>query len=430
MKSCLFAIAVLAMWGGPVNPLTAQKANYDEDQVPQYVLPDPLIMQGGDTVSSAGQWNELRRAEILKLFEDEMYGRAPKPVRPITFTQKTIDAHAIGGLASFVDVTIHLLGKVDGPTMNMLLVIPNGAAKPVPAFVGMNFMGNASTSTHPKIPLSDRWMRRNPAYGTPDNRMTEATRGTKASRWPYHEILARGYAVGTIYYGDVDPDFDDGFQNGIHPAFYRTGQKRPAANEWGSIAAWAWGLSRAMDYFERQTVIDARHVAVIGHSRLGKTSLWAGATDQRFSLVISNNSGCGGAALSQRKFGETVQRINTSFPHWFCDNFKKYNDREKTMPLDQHMLIALMAPRPVLVCSAQEDRWADPRGEFLACLHASPVFKLLGASGLSAKKMPAVHQPSLTTVGYHLRAGKHDVTSLDWQTYCDFADRHWGRKKK
>lgn len=403
------------------------ETNYYERNVPKYNLPDPLVMPDGTRVTDARKWRTERRPEVLELFRACVYGRSPVG-RPgnMTFEIFDLERKALDGSATRKQVRVNFTGEKSGPHMDLLIYLPNSGGKPVPMFVLLNFGGNHTINSDPAIKLSTSWMR--PGRGvSADNRATEQSRGASSSSYPVASILKRGYGLATIYYGDIDPDFHDDFKNGVHATFDRLVNVERAPDAWGSIGAWAWGLSRAMDYFETDSDIDQEHISVLGHSRLGKTALWAGARDERFAIVISNNSGCGGAALSRRRFGETVGRINKSFPHWFCDNFKKYNDNEDDLPVDQHMLISLIAPRPVYVASADEDLWADPRGEFLACRHADPVYRLLGVDGLGTDQMPGLDSPVKTgAIGYHVRSRGHALTEYDWQNFMDFADRHFG----
>lgn len=402
--------------------LLAQEINYDETKVPPYTLPDPLIMEDGTKVTSKQNWIEKRRPEILHLFETHVYGKAPASPKYLQFEVLSENRYAINNMATRKEVAVYFSeDKIH--KMTILIYLPNKRTSAVPLFFGLNFKGNHTICDDAEITESVTRMK--PRDGGDEIRPHAFKRGAASSRWPVEMIIAKGYGLATVYRGDIDPDYDDGFQNGVHPLFYNEGQTKPRPDEWGTLAAWAWGLSRAMDYFETDEDIDAGKVAVFGHSRHGKTALWTGAVDTRFAMAISNDSGCGGAALSRRRYGETVAKINNLFPHWFCENFKQYNNNEDDLPVDQHQLVALMAPRPVYIASAIEDRWADPKGEFLSGVHATPVYELLELPGLPVSEMPAVNQPEMQgTIGYHVRSGDHDINSYDWEQFIKFADIH------
>lgn len=416
--------AVLSVGGLlPHATVRADEFNYDESRVPEFTLPDPLVTLSGEPVTTVEQWNETRRPEILRLFEEHVFGKLPEGDVRLRTKLRSETSSALNGLAHRREITVYFTDDDSGPKMDLLVYTPRNAAGKVPAFLGYNFNGNHAIEHDRSLHMTESWVRNNKQLDIENNRTNEAARGAEASRWAAGMIVSRGYGLVTIYYGDVDPDFDDGFRNGIHSLF-ETGDSPRAGDAGGSISAWAWGLSRALDVLQEDSRIDASAVAVFGHSRLGKTSLWAGACDPRFAMVIANESGCGGAALSRRRFGETVKRINTSFPHWFCLNHRLYNDNEQALPVDHHMLVALSAPRPVYVASAEEDRWADPRGEFLSVYHAGPVYSLLGRRPLTSDAMPGVNSPVMTDVAYHVRSGVHDVTDYDWEQYLRFADIH------
>ena len=396
--------------------------NYDESKLPPYKLPDPLVLQDGTKVTTAAEWTGKRRPELHALIEREMFGKAP-PRPALSFTVQEDWTPALGGKVKRRQVGVSLSGKPDGPAMDLLLYIPADAKGPVPVVFGLNFQGNQGASKDPGIRLCRSWLRDDRKSGIENNKATEASRGCEADRWQIEYAASRGYGVATICYCDIDPDFHDSWKNGVH-ALYPEIEVARSGSTWGSIAAWAWGMSLGMDYLEKDAAVDAKRVICQGHSRLGKTALWAGATDQRFAMIISNNSGAGGAALNKRIFGETVGRLNSSFPHWFCGNFTKYSEKEQELPFDAHQLIALSAPRPLLITSATEDQWADPKGEFLGGLGASPVYELLGTDGMTAAEQPPPDKLVSSTIGYFLRTGPHDVTRADWGAYLDFADKH------
>ncbi len=402
--------------------------NYVEAKVSAYTLPDPLVLNNGTRVRDAKMWTSQRRPELLELFAREVYGRTPagRPEK-LHWAVTAVDQAALGGKAVRKEVTIWLTEKKDGPKLHLLIYQPVASATnkgPWPTFLGYNFYGNTSVHADPGITPSTAWMRNTAETKIVRNRATEATRGTHASYWEVEALVARGYATATMYYGDVCEDQAEGLTKDAGALFATNAVEARRPDEWGAIGIWAWGLSRALDYLQADPEIDGRRVAVHGHSRLGKAALWAGAQDERFALVISNESGCGGAALSKRLFGETVARINTSFPFWFAKSFRAYNGQEERLPIDQHELIALIAPRPVHVASAKDDEWADPKGEFLGAKHAEPVYALFNKKGLGVSEQPGVNQPVLgDAMAYHVRSGKHAVTPYDWAQYLDFADR-------
>lgn len=358
-------------------------------------LPNLLVDQNGESIKTIQQWQEKRRPEILHLFRDYVYGKEPIN-RPdnITF-ETTFQTDVLNGLAQCKQITINFSGTGGDGKCRLLLYIPHTTKGPVPTFLLL------------------------------DNKIPDLKKLDEAlvsERWPAKDIISRGYATAILQTDDIDPDFHDGFQNGVHGIFDPSHQSRPK-HAWGTIAAWAWGASRAMDYFETDSNIDEKRVAVVGHSRWGKTALWAGAKDERFAMVVSNNSGNTGAAISRGKKGETIRQINTNFPHWFTDNYKAFNDKEYDMPFDQHMLLSLIAPRLLYVSSATEDDWADPESEFLSLSCACESYHIFDSQGVHDHSFPSPDKPIVgDRVGYHLRTGEHDLLKYDWMCFLDFAD--------
>jgi len=410
-----------------VSAAMAQQAQalYDESKVPSYTLPDPLVLRSGEPVRDAKTWTARRRPEILALYETEVFGHSPARPPKLNYEVSSVDAKALGGKAARKIVTIYFGDKPGDPKVNLLVYLPANATKPVPVFLGMSFAGIWTVAADPGVPLGTQWVRNAQTREYENLPAQEKARGASVSQWQLEKILDAGYGLAVFNYGDVEPDFAGSMRYGIRPLFLKPGETEPAPDAWGAIGAWAWAASRAMDYLEKDRGVDAKRVALFGHSRLGKTALWAGAQDTRFSLVISNESGEGGAAISRREYGERTRNLNTSFPHWFDGNFKKYNDRETEMPFDSNLLLSLIAPRGLYVASAEEDRWSDPKGEFLGAAKASPVWALFGKQGIGTTEMPGLHQPVGATVRYHIRAGKHDVTAYDWEQYLKFAASIW-----
>lgn len=416
-----FALAAVFMMTNSAMAADATPANYDEAHVRPYELPELLVGQDGAKVDTADQWRSTRRPELLELFREHVYGHSPglKP-GSLRFETAPLPTAAFQGKAVGKLVTVHIAGGTKPCLFSFRLYLPAQTQRPVPVFVGMHLFKYDDDLPKPGSPLLLPATETNPQAKAPaDHPALRNLPGDKT----IDVILERGYGIASINAEEVAPDDADRYEANIVGALRSPGQTARGPNDWGAIGAWAWSLSRALDYFETDVAIDARRVIVIGHSRMGKTALWASAQDERFAMAVSNNSGCGGAALSKRVFGETVAHINNRFPHWFCENFRRYNDQEAQLPVDQHELIALTAPRPVYVASAEQDGWADPHGEFLAAQAASPVYELLDKRGLAAAWPVPLNESLGTDIGYHLRIGRHALTDFDWLRYLDFADR-------
>lgn len=388
--------------------------NVDESKVPPYVLPDALVMPNGKKIKDTIEWNTVQRPYIYHLFEENVYGRYPTQPFAIHFNIRESSNNALNGMATRKQVRIYLHPTDTTVFTDVLIYLPNSKT-PAPVFLSLNFDGNETVNKDTSILSSQNKQQVN-------GKLLDSARGTDAY-WQIKEVIAHGYGVATAWYGDFEPDNKDGWKTGIRTSLKDVLKIEP--EQWSALGAWAWGMSHIMDYLQQDSSVDAKRVVLMGHSRLGKASLWAGASDTRFAIVISNESGEGGAALSKRWFGETVKLINDQFPHWFVAAYKKYNNNTDSLPVDQHMLLALIAPRALYIASAAGDLWSDPKGEFLSAVNAGKVYALFGKNGLGTDTMPPVDHPVGNTIRYHIRSGKHAVTLYDWQQYVAFADMQW-----
>ena len=407
--------------------------NYDEDKIPPYTMLDPLKLNDGVAVTTKAMWTSQRRPQIITLFEQDVFGRTPANAKvPLRATVVEQDRQALGGKAirKQIDLSFTAAGPI-GPHMRVLLYLPAKAGRRVPVIVGLNFGGNQTVLDDPSIQPTPVWTKPKGATALLHELPANSTRGTQVQEWQVEKVVAAGYGLATIYYGDLEPDFKGASQFSIRQLFLAPGQTTYAPDDWGAIGAWAWGLSRAVDYLVTDPDVDAKHIAVTGHSRLAKVADWAAAQDLRIAAVLSTESGKGGQSLSRRELGETIEHLEHNFPYWFCANYAQWAGHDQQIPADGNLLLSLIAPRPLYVASAVGDEWSDPRGEFLSAVSASRVYKLLGASGLTDTNMPAVDQPvHAGAVAYHVRAGKHDVTAFDWDQYLSFLNAVWPGKAK
>jgi len=402
----------------PPTSVAGIPVNYDEALVGTYTLPEPLVLANGKSVRDAKTWYQKRRPEILRLFEENQFGRSPGLPPGMTFDVFDKGTPALDGKAIRRQVTVLFSPDKNGPKMDLLIYLPAGARKPVPLLLNLSFSANSNVVDDPGVKAGEVWSR--------DKKRIPAAKGANFGKLPITALLGQGIGVASLYYGDIDPDFAGGIPYGVRRLFLSPGKTEPAPDEWGAIAAWAWGLSRAMDYLETEKSVDAKRVAILGVSRLGKTVLWAAAHDSRFALVIASCSGEGGAALSRRWYGETVKHLTapSRYPYQFAANYQKFGDHVDQLPVDAHMLLALIAPRPVLLQTGDTDKWSDPKGEFFAAVGAGSVYRLLGKQGLEVDQMPIAGQAIMHTIGYYMHSGGHGTISSDWDQFLKFMQMH------
>ena len=391
------------------NPLrraaTGHVSNYDEAKVGDYTLPDPLVLADGKPVRDAKTWFQVRRPELLKIYDKEIYGAVPANAPKAIVKKVEMDTNALGGFAIHKHVEIQFGTGTNATTLPLHIYIPPNATKPVPLLLHMVFFSN-------------------PPFAEATTNAGSTRRPSEGG--PITNIFAHGYGYATFRYTDIAPDNTNAFKSGVIALTLKPGETKPAPDQWGTISAWAWGASRMLDYLENDQAVDAKHVALIGHSRLGKTVLLAGARDPRFALVYSSCAGEMGSSLSRRDYGETIDDMAASFPYQFASNFQKYAGHWNDMPVDAHEIIALNAPHPVFIGGGTQDQWADPHGEFLAAVAAGPVYRLVGKKDLGATTGPEIDHPYITgDLGFHYHTGGHAITASDWNAFLDFADKYF-----
>jgi dienelactone hydrolase len=414
--SMLGALAMLSPSAPPSFPAVEQLPSVKE-------FPDPLTNLAGKKVTTPEQWKRERRPELMELFKHYMYGQYPNV--KVTISSKVLfeNKMAFGGIGTLREIEVSV-GIKNCPPFHVLLALPNARPQSgVPVFVGLNFSGNHTLvdDTHIRIPTA--WMYdRYP--GVKANKATEEGRGKLPNVWPLEEIVKAGYAVATVYSGDFDPDRKE-VREGMRPYITPAPEGISPGDFPATIMCWAWGVHRIVDYVTTQPEINAQKIVAVGHSRLGKTVLLAAALDERIAVAIPHQAGCGGTAPSRHDNpkAESVKRINTSFPHWFAANFQKFNEDPTKLPFDQHSLLALCAPRPVLYSNATEDEWANPSGQFENLKRASPVYELLGVKGIEVEKQPEVGKLLDSRLGYWIRAGKHEMNREDWKVFIQYAGK-------